>query len=151
MSKKRSNNFEKTETAESTESWIDYYLTNAQGVIARKNIEELRSYRAELWNLLHGIELRWLPKGFLALFFRRTYIETGYYELLRLESKLKRDIETLVREQVLLERMKSSALPDPGGSNATRNVSKWNQRPSKYSDLLLSKRKTARLPQSKRG
>ena len=148
MTKRKPIVSEMTQSYETTEKWIAAFLSESNIVLLSKDIAEIRDFRYEIWDFLHGIESRWMGKSVWKLWVSGKIILAGYQELRGTELKLARVIEDLKREQVILDGMRKTALPDEGSQPAnTRKVSGWNQYPKRYPPIIKSKIKDARLPE----
>lgn len=128
-------------------SWGKYYLIQKKKLLLVDfRVERIREFTDELWEFLYGLRNKRLTDRRLSAA-TRDELDGLYDELHQLAQSLAIRVAELQRNQEIMKRLESIALPEPTEGIETRDLSTWNLWPFGYSERLRTKLATARLPE----
>lgn len=137
---------EKVKTLESSLSSGKNYLELAKGKLASESVDDIKTFRDELWEFIRLLMEKWFSNK-QANKEEVRQLQQIYDDLRQNELLLAKRIVELQKDQSILKNIDSVALPEESGSPGTRDVSKWNVWPMRYSKRLRDKLSSAKLPQ----
>jgi hypothetical protein len=126
--------------------WSKHYLGQEEKLVQEGDVDLLKRLADELWDFLDGLKNKRLTDKRLSAA-TRDELAGLHDQLRRLAQFLATRVTELRRNQEIMRRLESIALPEPAEGVETRDLSTWNMWPFRYCERLRAKLTGARLPQ----